>query len=85
MGDIRDEWRLQAIEQKASNAERRLHEIDSLRSDVRQLERSEQDLQREVDRLKSSHSSLEEAQRLLREQIDQLLQDLPEPIFLGRR
>lgn len=85
MGDIRDGWRMQACERKAENADRRLHELDSLRSDVRRLESSNHELEHKVDRLSSSQSSLEETLRLLREEFDQLLQDLPESLLTGRR
>lgn len=37
---VQFEWRIQAIERKADEANRRLYEIDSLRSDVGRLERS---------------------------------------------
>lgn len=85
MGDIRDEWRIQAIERKADSAERRLHELDSLRSDVRRLESANQELERKVDRLACSQSSLEESHRMLREEFDQLLRDIPESLLAGRQ
>jgi hypothetical protein len=40
MNDIRDEWRIRDVEQKAERAFNRLYELDALRSDVASLERS---------------------------------------------
>lgn len=42
--DIRDEWRIRDVEQKADRASSRLHELDSLRSDVGSLERANREL-----------------------------------------
>lgn len=52
------DWRISDIEQKANNAERRLHELDSLRSNVDSLERANWELSARVAEL---CSQLEEA------------------------
>lgn len=52
-GDIRDDWKIQAIERKADEATRRLHEIDSLRSTVDSLERTNRELRTEIDGIRS--------------------------------
>ena len=49
MGDIRDEWKLNDIERKAQQALDKSNEIDSLRSNVDSLERSNRELRAEVD------------------------------------
>lgn len=46
------EWRIQAIEHKADEANRRLYEIDSLRSDVGRLERALGEFRTECDGLR---------------------------------
>ena len=48
---ILEEWRFRDVEQKADRAANRLHELDSLRSDVASLERSNGELRSEVARL----------------------------------
>lgn len=50
--DPRTEWRIADVERKAGRAESRLHELDSLRSDVARLERSNGELGSEVARLR---------------------------------
>jgi hypothetical protein len=52
MGDIRDEWRLQAIEQKAERAHGRLYELDAIRSDMASLERAARELSSTCDGLR---------------------------------
>ena len=49
MGDIRDEWKLNDIERKAQQALDKANEVDSLRSNVDSLERSNRELRTEVD------------------------------------
>ena len=53
MPDIRDEWRLQAVERKAEESNRRLYEIDSLHSTVNQLENAVRELQSDIKALNS--------------------------------
>ena len=45
------EWRIQDIERTANRAEGRLHELDSLRSNVDSLERTVRELRAEIDGL----------------------------------
>lgn len=40
MNDIREEWRIRDVEQKADRAVSKLYELDSLRSDMGSLERT---------------------------------------------
>lgn len=46
---ILETWKLQDIERKAEDALRRLHELDSLRSDVSRLEQANRELSSEAD------------------------------------
>jgi len=39
-GDLRDDWRIRAVEQKADRSESRLYELDTLRNNVDSLERA---------------------------------------------
>lgn len=54
MSDIRDEWRIRDVEQKAERACQRLYELDSLRSDVACLERANAELGSYVDGLRAT-------------------------------
>lgn len=51
--DIRFEWRIRDVEQKAESAHRRLYELDALRRDVAGLERTNGELRADIDRLRS--------------------------------
>jgi uncharacterized coiled-coil DUF342 family protein len=51
-GDVRDDWKLQAIENKAQQAMDKANEIDSLRSNVDRLECSYLKLSAELDELR---------------------------------
>lgn len=48
---ILEEWRMRDVEQKAGRAARRLHELDSLRSDVGSLEHSSRKIGAQIDGL----------------------------------
>ena len=50
---ILEEWRIRDVEQKASRAESRLYELDSLRSDVGSLEHTVLELRAEIDGLRA--------------------------------
>lgn len=69
--DVREEWRIRDVEQKAERANSRLYELDSLRSDVGHLERANGELRSEVNELRDELSRLrarlEEAEVLIRE------------------
>lgn len=54
MSDIRDEWRIRDVEQKAERACNRLYELDSLRSDVAHLERTNGELSACIDGLRAT-------------------------------
>ena len=54
------EWRLQDIERKSDEAVRRLHEIDSLRSDVGSVERTLRELRSEVDGLRHEFQAFQD-------------------------
>lgn len=54
------EWRLQDIERKADEAVRRLHEIDSLRSDVGSVERNLLELRSEIDGLRNEFQTYQD-------------------------
>ena len=43
-GDLRDDWRIRDVEQKADRAASRLYELDTLRSNVDSLERSDREV-----------------------------------------
>lgn len=62
-GDIRDDWKLNAIEQKADEANRRLYELDTLRSNVDSLERSNRDISATCDGLRQELQDLQEKVR----------------------
>jgi len=51
------EWRLQDIERKSDEANRRLHEIDSLRGDVGRLECANREICALIDGLRSALDS----------------------------
>ena len=73
---ILEEWRIRDVEQKASRAESRLYELDSLRSDVCSLEHTVRELRAEIDGLRNElqTSQTQHSQDLteLREAIDKL-------------
>lgn len=52
-GDIRDDWKLRDIERKADAAAARLHELDTLHSDVARLESALRESRAEVDGLRA--------------------------------
>ena len=58
-GHILEEWRIRDIESKAERATQRFWELDSLRSDVASLERSNGELRSENDRLRGRIETLE--------------------------
>lgn len=70
------EWHIQDIERTAKHAEGRLHELDSLRSDVGSLEYTVRLLRAEIDGLRNElqTSQTQHSQDLteLREAIDKL-------------
>ena len=51
---ILEEWRIRDVEQKAERANQRLYELDSLRSDVGNLERANRELCTCIDGLRSA-------------------------------
>lgn len=63
------EWRIQDIERKADEANRRLYEIDSLRSDVGRLERALGEVRAECDGLRNK---LQDALRRI-EQVESVI------------
>lgn len=71
-GHILEEWRIQAIEQKADAANRRLYEIDSLRSDVVSLTHAISTLSSVVDGLLSRLDAQENQARSMQDEIDSL-------------
>ena len=73
--DVRTEWRVLDIERQLSSAERKLYEIDSLRSDVVRLERAHGEIRAEVDGLRSQLASSTE--RI--EQLERAVQELTTP------
>lgn len=58
-GDIRDDWKLADIERKADAAAARLHELDSIHSDVGRLESSLRESRAEVDGLRARCEELQ--------------------------
>ena len=54
------EWRIQDIERTAKRAEERLHELDSLRSDVDSLEHTVRELRTEIDGLRNELQASQE-------------------------
>ncbi len=54
------DWAIQAIERKADEAIRRLHEIDALRSDVGRLERTIREIRTEIDGLRNEFQRLQD-------------------------
>ena len=76
--DIRDDWRLNDISQKADRAVSRLYEIDALRSDVRSLEHSLREARDDIVELRSQISTLQDQIiRNMQEQIDALINGAP--------
>jgi prefoldin subunit 5 len=67
-GHILEEWRIQDVERKAENANRRLYELDSLRGDVDSLERANRELCSCIDGLRAAVEAcvqrIEELERL---------------------
>ena len=70
------EWRIQDIERTANRAEDRLHELDSLRSNVDSLEHTVRELRAEIDGLRTELQNSQERHSQdiaeLREVIDSL-------------
>jgi len=62
-GYIRDEWRINAIEDKANRAMYKANELDALRSNVDSLERACREFRTEVDGLRNELQSLKDALR----------------------
>ncbi len=62
-GDIRDDWRIQAIERKADQAVARLYEIDTLRSTVTGLESTIREIRTDIARLCSEFECYKEEVR----------------------
>ena len=60
MRDIRDVWRLDAIERKADEAHRRLCELDALRSSVDSLERENREVSATVNELRFELETIRE-------------------------
>ena len=54
------EWRIQDIERTANRAEGRLHELDSLRSNVDSLEHTVRELRTEIDGLRDELQASQE-------------------------
>lgn len=54
MTDIRDEWRIRDVEQKAERACQRLYELDSFRSKLDSLERANGALSSCIDGLRAT-------------------------------
>ena len=54
------EWRIQDIERTAKRAEDRLHELDSLRSNVDSLEHTVRELRTEIDGLRDELKTSQE-------------------------
>ena len=67
------EWRRQDIERKSDEANRRLHEIDSLRGDVGRLECANRELRTEVDGLRTELQAGEERLAALERMIADLM------------
>lgn len=67
-GDVRDEWKINEIERKADNANNRLHELDSLRSDVGSLERENREFSSIINELRYELEAIKEGMRELREE-----------------
>lgn len=61
--NVQEEWRIQAVERKADEAVRRLHEIDSLRSSVDRLEYTNRELSSEIAGLRSEFEIYKEVIR----------------------
>jgi prefoldin subunit 5 len=69
-GDIRDDWKLNEIERKADEANRRLHEIDALRESLARLECSVRELSAEN---ASFQGELQECQDRVRELMPEVI------------
>lgn len=63
--DCRTEWRISDVERKADAANRRLHEVDSLRSDVDRLEHTNRAFSSTCDELRHEIEALQESFRRL--------------------
>ncbi len=63
MGDIRDEWRLNDIERKVNECERKSDEVHSLRGNVDSLERANRELSTTIDGFRNELEELREAVR----------------------
>ena len=73
------EWRINDIERKAENAERRLYELDSLRSDVACLERTNGQLRAEVDGLRAELQACTSRLQTIEEVMNQLQETSHDP------
>ena len=67
-----EEWRIRDVEQKAEQAHSRLHELDSLRSDVGTLEHSNRGIRAQVDGLRDALETAVEQIRHLESLVDEL-------------
>ena len=72
-GDIRDDWRIQAIERRVDQAVARLYEVDTLRSTITGLEHTIRELSTNLVGLRSEFEWYKEEGRLKEEEIRQLI------------
>ena len=71
--DVRTEWRVADIERQISSLERKSYEVDSLRSDVARLERSNGELGTEIVGLRAQlGTALSAIQQMQQAEIDRL-------------
>ena len=70
-GDIRDDWKLDAIERKAQQTMDKANEIDALRSTVDSLEHTNWELSTSVDELRYELETIQEDIRQIREELTQ--------------
>ena len=69
---ITEEWRIRDVEQKAERANSRLYELDSLRSDVGSLERTDREICSLIDGLRAALDATLDRVALLEQTVSEL-------------
>ena len=71
-GDIRDDWRIQAIERKADQAVERLYEIDNMRSSLDSLVYTVREISSDIARICSEYQTSQEKIDTLERRVEEM-------------
>lgn len=79
------EWRINDIERDASEAKRRLHELDSLRSGLDSVERAVRETRAEADGLRDELRASQERINQLEARLDEMANEYSPQILRAQR